>query len=217
MYYRLVLCRSAFILSIVVSASTINSDLTLPFEDVSAQNEFLTLDQTPLDFSSLNDPPLDLTASFLDVENDLFGGDLSQGATTFQLADCSTSEIPVAFGKSRVKRAADDGSSCSNAAASGSPSDDSNLPALMLPQEFDSEKHSITCFQLTLGVLPFAVAASGDREDIINDRSRLYTVTSMNLPYSPSTLYRATVSMHCPSPFSSLSPYSRDSVKADVV
>ena len=230
MYFRFVLLRSTLILSIVLVASIINSALTLSFEDVSAQNDLLTFDQTTLDFSSLNDPPLDLTAPFFDAENsptydalkgfdlsensdinssDLFGGDLSQGGTTFQLADCSTSEIPVAFGPSRVKRNADDGSSCTNPAASGSSSDDSNLPALMLPQEFDSEKHSITCFQLTLGVLPFAVVSSGDQADVINDRSRLYTVTSMNMPYSPSTLYRATVSMHWPAPFFPNSVFTR--------
>lgn len=126
-----------------VSASIINSDLTSPFGDVFTQDALpfhpITLDSNPLD------PPLDSNAPLFAAESpstndafegsdfsdssDLFGGDL------FQIADCSMSENLPALGKSRVRRS-DDTTSCSNPASR----DDSNLPPLMLPQDFDPEK-----------------------------------------------------------------------------
>ena len=207
---------------VVVSlALTIDSDFTSPsFDDVStaAQDTLLPLDQTSLDFNSLSDPPaLDLTATSLfddgagfssSTDDALSGGlDLPGSNSTpennllwdhnsdnsFQLAGgCSVSPL----GKSRVKRADNDvASSCANPAGSGGDSSDSSNGG-MLPQTYDEEKHSLTCWALTLGLLPFALASSGDWEDIRDDRSRgLYRVTSSNSPYSPVTLYRATISM----------------------
>lgn len=190
MFFRL------FLLSIV-SASIVNSDLTLPFEHDFTQDA-LPFDQVTLD-SSLLASPLDLTAPLFEAESPstddaLTGFDLSDssdlfGGDTLQIVDCSKSEIPSALGKSRVKRT-DDGTSCPNRANT----DDSAVPAVLFPQAFDPSQQSVTCWQLTLGVLPFAVVSSGDTADRIRDTTRKYTVTSTNHRYSPVTLYRATIS-----------------------
>lgn len=196
----------------IVSASAIDSDFTLPFEDTLGQDALsfdqMTLDSNPLDSSwdstSLDSSSLDSTAPLFGADTSstddaLNGFDLSDssdffsGDDPFQLADCSTSEIPSAVGKLRVKRA-DDGASCSNPSGTG----DSNQPPLLIPQEYDPEHHSITCWELTLGFLPFAVASSGDGVDITRDGSTMTRIPSTRIQFTPSTLYRATISMHTP-------------------
>lgn len=189
------------ILSIVVSAQIINSDLTLPFDDPIPQDTSLPFDQIALGDNPL-DPPLDLTSSLFDADlsstDALKGFELSANPETNpseRLWDaCSASDILPISRKSRVKRI--DGTlNCPNPAVSGDSPGNSNVPPLMLHQTFDQAKHSLTCWALTLGLLPFAVASSGDGYDIINDRSILHRVTSSEVQYSPSTLYRATISM----------------------
>lgn len=194
--YIFIMYARLFIFSIV-SASIINSNPTLSLED-SFSEDALPFDQITLD-SNLLGPPLDSTSPLFDAENpstddtfnklDLFDSSSLFRDNTLQIADCSTPDIPHALDKSRVKRS-DDAASCSNSANP----DDSNIPTLMLPQNFDPEKQSDTCWQLTLGLLPFAVVYSGDGSDRIRDTTRKYTVTSTNHRFSPVTLRRATLS-----------------------
>lgn len=156
MYFRLV-SGIIFTLSIAISASIINSDLTLPFDDPIAQDTLFPFDQTTLNDNPL-DPPLDSTAPLFDVElsstDALDGFGLSENPDTdpsellwddsFQLAGCSNSNIPPALGKSRVRRI-DDTPACSNPASSEDPSDNLNVPLEMPFQAFDEERHSSTC------------------------------------------------------------------------
>lgn len=207
MYFQLVLLRCIFIVSIGVSASLFDSDVTLPLDDTAyTQDALLPLDQTTL-ASNLFDPSSDSsTAPLFDAQSPSTGFDLSEnsdiinpsdlfgGDDMFQVADCSTSEIPPsALGKSRIKRSDNGGGTfCSDTNAAQSPSNDIEVP--MLPQEFDQERHSITCWQLTLGMLPFAVVG-GDEMPKKEDKTKLYRVTTSNSPYSPSTVYQVSISM----------------------
>lgn len=126
----------------------------------------------------------------LPVDSNLNGNEL------FQLADCSTSETSLpALGKSRVRRIDDSPLSCANPnAAHSADSAGFEPPILSLePVNFDQSRHSITCWEITFGRLPYAVVSSGDGNDVILDRSIMYRVRE-GRQYSPTTLYRATIS-----------------------
>lgn len=188
MYIFRLLFGTTSILSVIVSASAADSDFTFPLDGS------LSSDQTDLSYSIPSDPPLDSTTT---TTTSLFGSDTSStepldGSTlpgdlldpnssepflwdddSFQLADCSKSETPPVLpglGKSRLRRLDADSSSCVNpnaAVPGGNPSDSTFAQVVLQRKTFDPEKHSITCFDWTGGLLPFAVFASGDASDVL--------------------------------------------------
>ena len=202
----LLLSGIIFIFSIVVAASPDDSDLSLPlpFGDPLGQDTLLY--QTTSDSNQLDPSLFDIGTSPTDpldefnVSQNLDGIDPSElllnGDNSFQLAgsgsgsSCSaSSDIPLtALGK-RSRRVKRSGEMCHEKTFYP-------VPAFMLPVPFDPPNHSKTCWELTFGVLPFAVfSADEDDDGIIDvDKSKVYTVGA-HVQYQPYTIYRATISM----------------------
>ena len=201
MYVHLLFGISS-IIPIILSAGATDSEFTFPFDEW----------QQP-DLTNIPSDPLDSATSLFDI--DITPSQILEGVDSplleqtdpnsselawddpFQLADCSSSEnsfLPVT-GKSRVRRIDNDSSGCTNpdAAASGANPSSDPTPIFFEQKTFDKEKHSITCYEATLGLLPFAVLASPDKNDKITDTSK-----SIDLPfpfvvsYVVTTLYRVT-------------------------
>ena len=206
--YIFVVFATTFIFSVLLSVSAEDSDLTFPLDD-SLQTD---LSNIPLDMSldskSLFDT--DITSPQILEAFDFFSSEQSEPNSSdllwddvdpFQLADCSMSEnsalLPPALGKSRVRRIDDGGSSsCANPNAAMSESNPSKgggtTQVWLQRQAFDNAKHSETCWEITAGLLPFAVLRTGDIHDQIRDDSRIFM---LEFPLHPSPLvivYRVT-------------------------
>lgn len=204
--YSLHLFGTISILSFVVSASIIYSDFTSPDDDSNPELTSLPFDQTALLSNQLS-PFFDQTTPLFNTESngelasadaitaldlpwnpDSPSSDMIWG-DSFELAGCTTSEsfLP-AVGKSRVRRA-DDSSSCI---------DPENVEDEFLDIKLSLHKQefSISCTLLTAGLLPVAVAASGDPADVQVNTNVLNSVSVFYAPprlYYPTTLYRASV------------------------
>ena len=166
----------------------------------------------PMDFSSspssLNalDTSSDLfvNSATPDPSNDLFWDDADD---PLLLAGCSASDLlpPARRGRLRARQRSDGALECANPAmtsrdSSGGSDANAKVPPIMLPQVYEKDKHSVQCWEITLGILPFAVASSGEEGDVVLDPTRTegFTVTWANIPYSPRTVYRGTVSKFPP-------------------
>ena len=203
MHFHLI--EATGLLAAIVSVSTTNSDFTSPDEDWIPERTSLPFDQTELSYS-LSDLPVDQITPTWNAEHsptEIFeeyngseNSDVNLSETlwddSFELVDCSASEYPPALGKSRARRF-DGPSSCPNAAVSGSPPETLIEPLRMLPQVYDKERHSLTCFEMTSGLLPVAVLSSDEPNYIVEDTTRKYQLP--NQIYMPVTVYRATVCM----------------------
>lgn len=201
MYVRLLFATTS-ILSVILSAWAADLDFTLPLDD---------LQQTDL-FSIPSDPPLDPTMSLFDADiassQTFDGADLLLLGQTdpnpselswddpFQLADCSSSEGPFfpTIGKSRVRRIDDDSSGCTNpdAGASGANPSEGSMRIFLEEQTFNEAKHSITCFEATGGLLPFAVIPSPEKNDRREDTSKFFLLPFPFYPNYLVTLYHVT-------------------------
>lgn len=186
------------LVSFIVSASIDYSDFALNDESEFVLSS-LPADQIAFSNDELSSP-LDQTISLFDEElpsssPDAFTGfdvspDFENTSSelswdeSFKLASCSTSEVslPLALGKSRVRRA-DDSSSCSNF---------DHQAAL---QALQNGKFSLTCTLVTAGVLPFAMAQSDSFRSVVVNTNVLNSINPLNFGprlYYPSTLHRAT-------------------------
>lgn len=216
MHFRLI--KTIYILLAMVSVSMTDSDFTWPYTDFILPSTDSNPEQTslPFDQTELSYNLLDLTVDQItpiwdaeDSSTDSFEGlnlsgnsDVNLSETlwddsfelgdSFELVDCSGSEYPPALGKPRVRRF-DDSSRCPNAAVSGAPPDTLIEPLQMLPQAYDKERHSLTCFEMTSGLLPVAVLSTDEPNDISLDTTRKYRLP--NQIYEPVTIYRATICM----------------------
>lgn len=201
MHIRLVF-GATLILPAMLSAWAEDSDFAFPL-DGSPQSDLSNIPSDPSFESTTSLFDTDIAPSqTLEGDNSPLLGQTEPDSSelpwddSFQLADCSSSENTLlpALGKSRIRRSDDDSSICTDrdaATSEGKNPSDGPTRVFLMPQMFDAEKHSSTCWEYTLGVLPYAVIASGDRNDEIVDPSRIY-----NLPLRSSTLstlYRATV------------------------
>lgn len=109
--------------------------------------------------------------------------------------------LAPARGKSRLKQRSDVATECGSptySLDSSGGSTDAKISPIMLPQVFEKDKHFKRCWDLTLGVLPFAVA--GEASSVIDNPLRVYgfRVGPANAPYRPRTVYRATVRKFSP-------------------
>lgn len=201
MYGRLLFGISS-IVPIILSAWAADSEFTFPFDEWQ-QTDLTDIPSDPFDSATpIFDIDITPSQTLEGLDSPLLGqADPNSSELAwddpFQLADCSSSENPFlpVTGKSRVRRIDNDSSGCtsSDAAASGANPSSDPTPIFFEQKTFDEEKHSITCYEATLGLLPFAVLASPDKNDKITDSSK-----SIDLPfpfvvsYVVTTLYRVT-------------------------
>lgn len=227
MYFNLIL-GIASLFPIIVPTFSLDPESLLLSDNLFATDPSSSIDQ--LSDNSIN-PPLALTDNSLLSSNTLDGSNLFANSEIGNPSNddllwddskdplllaggCSTPDmtLPPARGKSRLKQRGDGPAECLSpdisqdtfAASSKDPA--AQVPPVMLPQVFDAEKHSSSCWQITLGMLPFAVA--GEAANVVDDPSRTYgfRVTLANAPYTPRTVYQATVSKFFPPPTSLFSP-----------
>ena len=199
------------IFSVTVSAVSADSDFTLPYDDLGLEDTSLADEQTALS-SNWWDPPSDQTPPLFDADlystDGLDGFDVPENVGTIgtnpseiawddplQLADCSMSSDVSNLSNLRVRRGDAASTRCSKSDGSESfSSKDGSNSLLMLPQVYDDEKHSDSCWFATLGLLPYAVIGSGSPNDLSVDRSRTYKLRNMR-QYFPTTVSHATIRM----------------------
>ena len=145
------------------SASPLNDELSAPETEFSLNNELLAFDQS-MNFNSSPEPDL---ISEDAKSSDLFWNDENDVDESFKLADCSSSEIFPALGKSRMRRPGGS-EECKNPTLTPSNSafslwwDPAIDPWDILQNrvEQDSMRHS-DCIVLTSNLLPFGLCHSG--------------------------------------------------------
>lgn len=210
-----------FIFSIIVCASPADSDFSslLPFDDPIGQDTSLSFeDQTTSNYNPLDPSSFDIITSPTNKLDEFHVSQNPDGINPSELlfnddnsfplagsgvgSGCSaSSDISLTTLSKRSRRVKRIDAVCHNG--------DSNsdvyypVPAFMLPVPFDPPNHSKTCWELTLGVLPFALFCTTEYElgSIIQDPSKIYTASEHPVQYHPSTVYRATVCMSPLLPF----------------